>query len=108
MADGGHFGFFQLQILPTLFRGTPPAIFFKNFEEDKTTGKGTFALHGHGSLPNDPTNYQQTTTNERKTFGHITAFKIWVNTTTTISPPMSYFWQMYLSIFAMTCFKTTV
>jgi len=47
--------FCQLQIFPTFFRGTPLQFPFKTFEKDKTNEKRTFALHSHGSSPNDPT-----------------------------------------------------
>ena len=44
--------FCQLRLMPTLLRGTPPPV---SFIEDKNTKKRTFALHGHGSAPDDPT-----------------------------------------------------
>jgi len=44
--------FCQLRLMPTLLRATPPLVSFI----DKNTKKRTFALHGHGSAPDDPTN----------------------------------------------------
>jgi len=56
MADGGHFGFLPTtNFLHRIFRETPLQFPFKTFEEKKKTEKGTFALHGHESSPNDPT-----------------------------------------------------
>ena len=43
------------QIPPTLSRGSPPLNFYLTFIEDKSTEKSSYALHGHGSAPDDPT-----------------------------------------------------
>ena len=52
MAYGGHFGFLPTTTYAHTFeRDTPPV----SFIEDKNTKKRTFALHGHGSAPDDPT-----------------------------------------------------
>ena len=47
--------FCQLRLMPTLLRATPLQIHSLTFKEDKNTKKRTFALHGHGSAPDDPT-----------------------------------------------------
>jgi len=57
MSEGGHFGFLPITQLPTLLRGAPLLFYYLTFKEDKTIEKPTFALHGHGSAPYDPTKY---------------------------------------------------
>ena len=47
--------FCQLRLMPTLLRATPLQFYSLTFKEDKNTKKRTFALHGHGSAPDDPT-----------------------------------------------------
>ena len=47
--------FCQLWLMPTLLRGSPLPFHYVTFRVDKTTEKPTFALHGHGSAPYDPT-----------------------------------------------------
>ena len=55
--------FCQLRLMPTLLRGTPLQFYSLAFKEDKNTKKRTFALHGHGSTPDDPTKvaFEETT-----------------------------------------------
>ena len=48
--------FCQLRLMPTLLRATPPAVLFIDLQRRQNTKKRTFALHGHGSAPDDPTN----------------------------------------------------
>ena len=50
--------FCQLRLMPTLLRATPLQFHSLTFKEDKNTKKRIFALHGHGSAPDDPTNFQ--------------------------------------------------
>jgi len=47
--------FCQLRLMHTLLRATPLQFRSLTFKEDKNTKKRTFALHGHGSAPDDPT-----------------------------------------------------
>ena len=47
--------FCQLRLMPTLLRATPLQFHSLTFKEDENTKKRTFALHGHGSAPDDPT-----------------------------------------------------
>jgi len=70
MAYDGHFGFLPTTTYAHTFeRVTPPVSFIDLQRRQKNTKKPTFALHGHGSAPGDPTiivksRYQNTPSRE--------------------------------------------
>jgi len=47
--------FCQLRLMPTFWERHPLQFHSLTFKEDKNSKKRTFALHGHGSAPDDPT-----------------------------------------------------
>jgi len=54
MAYGGYFGFLPSTTYAHTFERDTLQFYSMTLREDKNTEKRTFALHGHGSAPDDP------------------------------------------------------